>query len=142
MEVSAVRRQVCPTPLEEPQGHPLPGLKGLLVTATIPILDLDVRLHDANIETESIRLASGALTCRGVLFDLDRRRAVRRRFELRIEDVDAFEIADEAEVGVLPVESVLQHDAGTVEFVGSIPVRLTIKTRTTLCSLITSHTNI
>jgi hypothetical protein len=97
--------------------------------------------NDAEIETESIRLANGALTCRGVLFDLDRRRTVRRRFELRIEDVDAFEIADEAEVGVLPVESVRQHDTGTVEFVGSIPVRLTIRTRATLCSLLTSHTN-
>lgn len=111
------------------------------MTSTIPILDLDDRLHDAEIETESIRLANGALTCRGVLFDLDRRRTVRRRFELRIEDVDAFEIADEAEVGVLPVESVRQHDTGTVEFVGSIPVRLTIRTRATLCSLLTSHTN-
>ncbi|HET7474797.1 MAG TPA: hypothetical protein VFJ97_02090 [Dermatophilaceae bacterium] len=108
------------------------------MTEPIPIGDLDGRLHDAEIETESVRLGDGTMTCRGVLFDLERGRTVRRRFELRIEHVDAFEIADQAEVGVIPVESVTQHATGVVEFVGSIPVRLIVMPHATMCYLLTN----
>lgn len=100
------------------------------------VAELDGRLHDAEIDVESIRLDEGVLVLRGLLFELDHHKTVRRRFSLHIDEVDGYDLLDEAMVGILPVEEITQSQSGIL-FQGAIPVRLTIKTAAATCDLFT-----
>jgi hypothetical protein len=101
----------------------------------VAIGEFDDVLHDAEIDTESILLINDLLRCRGSLFQLIQHRTVRRRFELCISGVESCVLLDDAGVGVLPVERV--HQEGTsVDFIGAIPVRLSIVTQSATGTLV------
>lgn len=98
-----------------------------MTTNIINAAELDLLLHDAEIDLEQVHLDdSGRLTLTGTRFMLDaRRRTAKQTFQIVVHGVLRFDLVDEARVGVLPVEAI-SPSGNQLIIVGAIPVSLDI----------------
>jgi len=93
------------------------------------LVDLDLRLHDAVIALDTVRLETNAWTARGWLEDEYRGKLARFQFCLQILDVESWELYDDARIGEFFVDGVVATDSG-LEISSPLPMKIVIATRT------------
>ena len=93
------------------------------------LVDLDLRLHDAVFTLDTMRLEGTTWMTRGWLEDEYRGRLARFQFCLKVLDVDAWELYDDARIGEFFVDGVAAIEVG-LEISSPLPMRVVIATRT------------